>query len=325
MTRKRKKKWIAPVVLCGILAVLLVAYTSLAAANRKAEEEALAAAEAGDETEIIAEYDPAAAEAISCTVNGETLSFEKDGGTWYYTGDRKFPLNQTAVESMAAAISTIGVSRSIDEGEAADYGLDEPAYTITVRYSGNVQREYRIGDRNSFNGEYYFMTGSRIYMIADGLLAYFDYTLDDLMVKDAYPTDIETDYITSVTLRTGEDTVTVQDAAEISDLYTYVRQLNFASAADYYTENPAEEYGIDGTRGITVDYKKAVVTTGADGTETSTRISTAYHIYFGDTAEDGSVYYAPKGSSLVYTMDGGLYENILASAADPLPETDAGA
>ena len=316
MTKKRKKKWVTPVILCAVLAVLLIAYASLSAANRKAEEEAAAAAAAEDEVEIIAEYDSTTAAALSYTVDGETLSFEKDSGTWYYTGDRNFPLNQTVVESMAGAISSIGVTRSIDEGEAADYGLDNPAYTITIKYSDNVEREYKIGDYNSFNGEYYFMTGSRIYMIAS------DYTLDDLLVTDSYPTDIETDYITSIAVNAAEGSYTVEDTAEVSDLYTYVRQLNFASLADYYSDSIAEEYGIDGTKGITVNYKRAVTSTAEDGTETTARISTAYNIYFGDTAEDGSVYYAPKGSAMVYTMSQGLYENIIASASEPLPEEE---
>ena len=322
--KKRKKKWVTPAALFAVLAVLLVAYEALAAANRKAEEKAAAEAAKSEEVEMIAEYDYSTAAALSYTVNGETLSFEKDNGTWYYTGDKKFPLNQDILESMAGAISSIGVTRSIDEGEAGDYGLDEPAYTITVKYSGDIQREYKIGDRNSFNGEYYFMTGSRIYMISDGLLSYFDYTLDDLLVTDSYPTDIETDYITSISVNTGEERYTIDDAEEISDLYTYVRQLNFASVADYYSENMAEEYGIDGTKGITVNYRRSVTSTAEDGTGTATRIDAVYSVYFGDTVseEDGSVYYTVRGSDMVYTMSAGLYENIVGSAAEPLPEEE---
>lgn len=317
MTKKKKKKWATPLALLALLIVLLVAYAALTTANRRAEEEA--SKEQTEEVLMIAEYDSATATALSYTVNGETLSFEKENGAWLYAGDRNFPLNQTIVESMATALSSIDATRSIDEGETADFGLDEPSYLFTIQYEGGAMREYKIGDYNSFNGEYYFMTGSRIYMISGGLLSYFKYELTDMVVKDSYPTDIETDYITSIVVNAGEESYTVEDADEIADLYTYVRQLNFSSLESYYSDAMAEDYGIDGTKSVVVNYKRAVTSTAEDGTETSTRVNVSYTIRLGNAAEDGAVYYSPKDSSMTYSMSAGLYENLLTSAAEPLP------
>lgn len=317
MTKKKKKKWATPLALLALLVVLLAAYAALTTANRRAEEEA--SKEQEEEIIMVAEYDSATATALSYTANGETLSFEKEDGAWLYAGDRNFPLNQTIVESMATALSSIDATRSIDEGETADFGLDEPAYQFTIQYEGGAQREYKIGDYNSFNGEYYFMTGSKIYMISGGLLSYFKYELTDLVETDSYPTDIETDYITSIVVDTGEEIYTVEDADEIADLYTYVRQLNFSSLENYYSDAMEEDYGIDGTKSVVVNYKRAVTSTSEDGTETNTRINASYTIRLGSATEDGAVYYSPKGSTMVYSMSAGLYENLLTSAVEPLP------
>lgn len=317
--KHKKNRWLPLVILLCVLVLLLGGYAALSSANRKAEKEAETEEKSA---EIIAEYDPATAETLSYTKDGTTLSFVNEGGTWYLEDDRLFPLDQTAVSSMASAISTIGVERTIDDGEPADYGLEDPFLTISIRYRDNVGREYKIGDRNSFNGEYYFMTGSRIYMISDGLLPYFDYTLDGLLLRDTFPTELTSDSVTEIRVETGAEAYTVDVAAEISDLLPYVRQLNFTSAADYHASDMAGDYGIDQTERITVTYKRSVTSTNESGEETTAKVDASYTIYLGKTEEDGSVYYAPQNSTIVYKSSAGVWENLLQSAREPLPEEE---
>lgn len=323
--KKKKKKWLPLLVLVLLLAVLIIAYSAVTAANRKAAEEEANSANSENAVEMIAEYDSADAVTLSYTSKntGETLSFVKKNGKWQYSEDEHFPLNQSIAEAMAGAISSIGVERSIDEGGPELYGLDDPAYIFNISYSDGTSREYKVGDMNSFNSEYYFMTGSRIYMISGNLLSYFNYSLYDMLEADSFPSDIDTDYISSISVKTPDGDITVSDSESAAELYKYIAQLNFTDCADYYAENAADEYGIDGTAGVAVSYKRAVSVSDESGAASTTRIDAVYNIYFGSADDEGRVYYSPAGSNMVYRMSGELYSNIAGFDTSAEDSTDA--
>jgi len=317
MRKKKKNKALPLIILVGIMCVLWIAYTALSAANDKAEAERLAEEAAENASIMLAEIDSTTATKLSYHgEDGEWITFVYDGTAWKYEADEKFPLNQTMVTSMAAAISTIGATRSVEEGVESDYGLDNPAYEIHITYNGNTTYKYAIGNLNTFNGEYYFRNDDGgIYMISSGLLPYFQYTRDDLLVLDTPVSDINSEYITGITVTAADGTSnTVSDADGIAGLYSIFCELNCTQWADYYADGDTmlSEYGIDQTAGITVSYKKSIEITDESGNTQTTMMDSSAKVYFGNTAEaDGTVYYTIPKSTIVYKIEEDVYNAVM--------------
>ncbi len=330
--RKKKNKVLPLFILVGVLLVLVIGYAVLSSANAKKEaEEAAAAAE--DTTIMLAEMDATAITELQYRYGeNDWITLTQSGGVWTWAEDAHYPLNQTTAAGLGSAIASIGAIRTVDEGEAADYGLDEPICEIHVRYGEGTTYKYAIGDRNSFNDAYYFRDDDgAFYMIASGLLTYFQTDLDDMLVLDTALATLSDGDIVSVTVTDGEKSSTyTQTATEETDedgnttiydadvtaLYDRFCELDLRAWADYYADSTemAETYGIDGTRSLTLTYKKAVsVNSGTEttaSTSQTTKVDATYTIYFGSTA-DGQVYYSPKGSTIVYTAAADVVDGIL--------------
>lgn len=324
MAQKKKKnnKYVPLVALLVALVALFAVYKALSSSNdrKEAEEAALEAAENADI--MIAEYDYTTMTALSYRRNGEDkLDFLVSGSSWVYKDDENFPLDQTTVAKMASAIAQIAVKCTVDEGEAADYGLDEPAYEISVKYSDGTKCEYKIGNYNSFNSAYYFMADGDMYMIASGLLSYFNYTLDDLMVLDTVPYSdwSDTSYVNFVTVKNGDEENKLEDEGAIEALVDIVSSLSTSSCVDYYTEDEEKaQYGLDGSCGVSINYKKAKTSTDADGNETTVYLDTGYSVEIGES--NGEYYFMLQGSSITYPLDSETAEEIL-SYLDYTPES----
>ena len=315
--RKKKNKALPLLILVGIMCVLGIAYAALSAANDKAEADRLAEEEAANAVLMLAELDYTKTSELTYRCGEEDwITFRVKGGKWIYGEDETFPLNQETLSTMAAAISTIGATRAVEEGSEADYGLDNPLCEIHITYGGNTTYRYAIGDLNAFNGEYYFRNDDgKIYMIASGLLPYFQKTLNDLIVLDTPVNDINSAYLTGITV-TGKDgeSKRVTDVDDMSELYSLFAALNCTEWADAYADSAemAEQYGIDQTAGITVSYKNSVDVTDASGNVQSTLMDTTATVYFGNAVSDGSgVYYTLPKSTIVYTAENELYAQIM--------------
>ncbi len=338
--RKKKNKALPLFVLVAILAVLSVAYFALSAANDKREAEEAAAA-AADTTIMLAEQDPAAITELKYrTGDGDWITLHQSGGVWTLADDPKFPLNQTTAAGMGAAIASIGAIRTVEEGTAADYGLDAPECEIHVSYGAGTTYKYAIGDRNSFNNAYYFRNDDgAFFMIASGLLTYFQTDLADLIVLDTALATLADADIVGFTVQDGDRTgeyrqtaeeVTAEDGStgtvyseDVTALYDLFCELDLFSWTDYYADSAemAEVYGIDQTRSLTLTYKKSVaVDAGTDAANgqtagQTTKVDANYVLYFGKSG-DGQTYYSPKGSTIVYTAADDVVNAILAYTAE---------
>ncbi len=336
--RKKKNKALPLIILVGILAVLVVAYAALSSANDKREAEEAAAANV-DTTIMLAQQDYTTITELKWKTDGDWISLTQSGGKWTLTEDGKFPLDQTKAAQLGNAIASIGAMRAVEEGSAEQYGLDNPTCEIHVSYGAGTTYKYAIGSHNSFNDAYYFRDDDgAFYMIASGLLTYFQVDLHDLILLDAgldYMTDADlvsftvTDgersqtFTQTATESTAEDgtTTTVYDA-DVTDLYGLFCELDLLSWEDYHADadEMAAVYGIDGSKTLTLTYKKSVNVSGettSDGssTGTTTKVDATYEIRFGSYA-DGTAWYSPKGSTIVYTASADIVEQILTYAGN---------
>lgn len=310
--KKKKNKYVPLIVLLAFIVVMAAAYSALSKSNDKKEAEEAAEEAAANAVEMIAEYDSANMTKLSYKVgDGENLEFEVVNGEWKLCSDEKFPLSQSVISSMASAISSIGIKSHIDEGDPADYGLDDPSYTIEVTYENGDAHQYRIGDYNSFGGGvYYFMMDGNMYTIVSGLGSYFDYELDDLLELEDMPTDIDEEYINSITVVWDGEEKVIDDEDGISALFELFGDIRLTDCADYYMdEDETAEYGLDGTRELVISYKRAVTSTDADGNETTSRLDTSYTFLLGKVCEDG-YYGSPEKSTIAYSMDAETVEAV---------------
>ncbi|MBR3998124.1 MAG: DUF4340 domain-containing protein, partial [Clostridia bacterium] len=280
MAKKRKNKAIPLIVLVLILAGLMIGYSALSQANDRREAEELAAEEAANAVTMIAEYDYTTTSKLSYQPAGsEKLTFLAGAGAWTYADDAKFPLNQTIVTQMAAAISQIGVVTEVTEGTAADYGLDEPLYTIEIAYSDGTAHTYKIGDYNSFNGANYFSMDGDMYMVASALTSYFDYTLEDLLKTDTVPAAdwAELGYVNEITVSDSTNTAVITEDEAKSAAIDVIGSVRLTNCADYYADDSEKAaYGLTSGASVTVKYKKAVTTTDESGNENTTYLDTAW-------------------------------------------------
>lgn len=316
MKTKKKNKFVPLVVLLTALAVLLGVYRFITVRNARRETERQEELQANEQKQMIAEYDYTTVTHLSYTKKGgEKLSFSVEGGTWVLDSDRHFPLDITTVTKMAAAIAQIAVECEVDGGsDESVYGLDDPEYTITVSYSEGGEHTYKIGSYNSFNSSYYFSADGDYYMIASGLLPYFNYTLDELMLLDTNPSSEWSDvsYINSITVTRGgeERQIGISGREEFVSLFA---ALPYTDCADYYADaDERDMYGLTGEKKITVNYKKVNTVTDSDGNSSKTYLDRDYTVIFGNENEDGKVFFSPSGSNIVYFASADAVESLLA-------------
>ncbi|MBQ9997112.1 MAG: hypothetical protein IJP32_12115 [Clostridia bacterium] len=171
-----------------------------------------------------------------------------------------------------------------------------------------------MGDYNSFGGgAYYFMMDGTMYTIPTGLTSYFDYDLDALLQLDTMPTDIEQDYINSITVTVDGAEKVIDDTNGIAALFDLFGDITLTECADYYTDETerAGTYGLDGSDKIVISYKRAVTSTDANGNQTTNRLDTSYTFLFGEE-RDGAYYASPEKSTIAYLVNAETVEKITA-------------
>ncbi len=304
-----KKSKLLPLVLLLALALgLFLAYKVMIGTQNSGTP----SASTGDEVTMILDRVSDDARALRCTVNGETLSFTHaaSAADWILEDSPAFPLDQTTVGAMASAISTIGVNRTLDTGDTGEYGFDDPACSVYIRYSDGEEHSYAIGALNPVSGNRYFkdLDTGVVYMISPALLPYFQYTLSDLFVYDTLPTDIDVAYISSAALNAS----VTEDAEQIETIYNNFLRLAPSRYADWSgTEEAKAAYGI-GAAALSLSYKRAVSVTDTAGATITSRIPADYTVTFGTPDAEGRIPYCLSGSDVIYLADAAIYEAIAA-------------
>ncbi len=140
-------------VLLIVLAVLVCALYGLKAYNARqdaAEEEGTYEAEwTCDESDITS---------LHYVLDGIEYRFDRDSDDkWVYRENPELDLSQSAVEGMVQTASSIYAGQFVTENlqNAADYGLDDPQFTLTITMKDGTERILYIGNENTMSNIYY--------------------------------------------------------------------------------------------------------------------------------------------------------------------------
>ena len=292
--------------------------------------------------------------AITWQYLSQTCSFTREGDSWVYDKDARFPLNHDYIDTMLKTVASIESSKVITEPEDLSvYGLTDPHCSVILTAGG---KEYTLlfGDDTEVDDLQYFTCGDgHVCLVDPDLEEAFNYGLYDVVQKEAIPNmakfvslqaqtvngDYEVDYLENSGLAYSDeykwflkdgDAYTVIDN-DLADTFTdTVRYLVWGSCADYYAD--AEElsaYGFDDpTAVITVTYLEGEsVDTGltdSDGlaiTQTEYRENT-FTLEIGSAYGSGEAYYSRlAGSSMVYYVNSAMVDTMLNTGyADLAPD-----
>ena len=295
------KKYKSLVILLTVLVVLVVAYVVTGQLKKKS-------AEKENEQKQIAVLDMSDITSIQYTNGTDTMSFIKEGGTWYSESDKEFPLQQSSLKTMAETFGTLSANRELTDGDTlADYGLEEPQYTITLKNADGEEQNIYIG--NAAGEDYYMTVGDKekIYTVDYSVVNAMNFDLDSMLQKETFPS-IGSDNIKKVTItKAGETTEYDADNSDQSDDITAIGgglgAAYFVDCVDYSVQaDELAQYGLDEAQRTTV----TVVYTDSDDKEQT------FTLYVGGRDEsDAYNYVQMEGSKMVNTMTKETVNSIL--------------
>ena len=167
-----------------LLALVVMAGASIAAIKMNPGE---SGEDSSEESTAIYTVDAESVTKLSWTYNGETVTLVDAGDGWMYEDDRNFPLDESCLDDMLSAISTVTASKVIEDVEdLAQYGLEDPVCSVTVT-TGKTS-ELRIGNETGLGGQRYLSLGDgNVYLVDSSLLSSFSYDLYSIIQKESFP------------------------------------------------------------------------------------------------------------------------------------------
>jgi len=122
---------------------------------------------------------------LTYTDGSTTLSFVKENDVWYDATDKEFALDGDQIETMVNSLRQIEATRLLEGAdEPAVYGLDEPAYTITLKDGDAVETMIYIG--NTTDSGYYVTINDKttIYTISSSVVSSMEFDKSALEVVE---------------------------------------------------------------------------------------------------------------------------------------------
>lgn len=203
------------------LVVLLVLILALGGAlfwmnrsNTQAEEAASAAAEGNIPLSSFAAGD---LEKIQYTYQGETLTLDYDSGRWTLEEDPDYHLDESACSTMVTALAALNAKRQLTAQPGEDYGLNDPAVTVTVTAAGETNT-FAFGAENTVTGDLYVQKAGddAVYAVPGNKAACFELTKADLF-GSFNPAGLTVSALEKVSITTGSGTLALTAVSEPAD------------------------------------------------------------------------------------------------------------
>lgn len=257
--------------------------------------------------------------ALSWMQDGETISFTMGESVWMKTDDASFPVNQTALENLAKKVSALTATRELTNvTDPADYGLESPSFTVTVKDEDGNEIVYAVGDETPFADGYYMsVTGmDSVYVVSSNLATTFNKSLTSLASMEEIPE------VTDATRLTVGDTLDIclneagdewidtatgerLDQSETASLVSAAKYLAWSELTDTNaSQEMLESYGLDDAQAVTLTLYEDE--------------EAAFTLLLGGEDADGDTYARLPGSAMTYTIYSGDVEELLTANLDSL-------
>lgn len=181
-TRKKLSRPAKFAILTGCLLLAVGGYTLAVKIATNAEEAESA------ETVSFASVSSEDVAKLTWSYDDKEYTLEKDeDGSWVWTDNKDFALEQDTVNDMASAISNITASRKLTGvTDYSQYGLDETDSGISFETSEGETVEILTGDLNEVSGEYYARRSDdySVYLVTGEYLDYFECGADELAAAE---------------------------------------------------------------------------------------------------------------------------------------------
>lgn len=339
------------IIMASVLAVLVAGYFAVTALTKDPD---VPTDETAAQTYSVGEIDHNALCSVSVTNirdgETETLNFRLGdaGECWIWDGNEELPLDNSKFVALVSAVSEAvsDYKMNVETAKLGDYGLDAPASSVTFGFDDGKTVTYIVGDRNSFNGKYYFADAAdvnSVYVVDSTVALAPDVTVLDMILFDEIPT-LTAASVKAVSWQNGSDTLkytrySAGNPDYYTDYYSWFLSVNggkerpvspdfagklenmlegmFLTECVSYDRADEAKFGMDHPVAVTVDY---VVTDTVEDSETGLKTDIDRDeklvLEFGGTAEDGTRYARPEGSAMIYGMFGSEFVTELLSAGE---------
>ena len=197
--------------------------------SNAAEEAASSAAAEG--SIVLSSFAAGDAEQIRYTYQNETITLNCDSGSWTLTDDPGYHLDASACNTMVTALASLNAKRQLTAQPGEDYGLADPAVTVTVTAAGETNT-FAFGSQNPVTGDLYVQkTGDdAIYTVSGNKAACFEQTKADLF--GAFnPAGLTASALESVSIATDTGTLSLTAASETAETDSNSADASSESAA----------------------------------------------------------------------------------------------
>lgn len=264
---------------------------------------------------------------LTITQGGKNLSFIPNGENWCIEGlSDTANLNTAAIKVLCDNLLTLDAFKQIDASNLEDFGLTIPSKIITYTFTDGSTKRILLGNNTPDNRSVYLMQEdtSKLFLITSSMADSFkgDVTLfrtteldkfDASTVtalkasgKDLEPIEVKLNddisaYTTAYLLKLSNGTTRDMSTTNFVELLKLIPSPiiieNFV--ADDVTD--LSSYGLDNP---TLDLYIQNTTTETDPeTNKAKDVVTEIHYLWGNTTEDGQVYFMKAGTQSVYSMN----------------------
>ena len=192
----QKKQFIG---ICVLVVLCVAAYFGLKTYNAKTTEKEQKEEES-KKIEAV-KIDKEKVNAFSYQLNGTTITFEKDGDTWYYQPDHSINIDQDKINTMLAAVADVTSEEKLENVEdTSEYGFDNPTNVLTFTMEDGT-RTITIGMQNEITNQYYIMDNNSdtIYIVDSSMSTAFSKSVEDMTATADTSSDTSGDASTDTT------------------------------------------------------------------------------------------------------------------------------
>ena len=217
--------------LAVLLAMVLVLGGLLWFVSRSNAAEEAASSAAAEGSILLSSFAAGDVTSIRYAYGGETLTLNYDSGSWTLADDPDYHLDASACNTMVTALASLNAKRQLTAQPGEDYGLADPAVTVTVTAAGETNT-FAFGSQNPVTGDLYVQKtrDDAIYTVSGNKAACFERTKADLF--GAFnPAGLTASALESVSIATDTGTLSLTAVSETAETDSNSADASSESAA----------------------------------------------------------------------------------------------